>query len=396
MGSLAPTLIPGGVGSLVSTGVNYQALRDREALVALYNGTGGANWRSNTNWLTEWPVGQWHGVTTDRAGRVTRLSLEENNLAGALPPEFGNLGSLEQVFLDANELTGAIPPELGRLARLDWLGLSGNKLSGAIPPELGNLAGLEGLGLGGNNLTGTIPPELGKLGSLQDLWLGENNLTGAIPPELGNLGRLAWLGLGDNNLTGAVPVELGNLHNLETLSLENNKLTGPLPLSLAGLERLDGLSYFNTGLCVPDDESLCAWLESLRVHRGTGVRCTHRAPGREGRERHPSEMRGTPGRDPGPGHRVRYVQGRGGGARSGSRASGQRGRVGFGEGGPGRARGALQRHGRPELESKRQLAHRSACERLVRGGHRQRGPRPLADTLGQRLEGSRSLRNSAT
>ena len=103
-------------------------MRDREALAALYNATGGANWRSNGNWLTEKPVGQWHGVTTDRAGRVTRLSLEDNNLAGELPPEVGNLGSLEQVFLDANSLTGAIPPELGRLARLDWLGLSGNKL----------------------------------------------------------------------------------------------------------------------------------------------------------------------------------------------------------------------------------------------------------------------------
>ena len=70
-----------------------------------------------------------------------------------------------------------------------------------------------------------------------------------------------------------MPVELGNLHDLETLSLQDNELTGPLPLSLAGLERLDGFSYFNTGLCVPDDEAFCAWLESLPVHRGTGVDC---------------------------------------------------------------------------------------------------------------------------
>ena len=147
MGSVAPTLIPGSLGSLVSTGMNGRAMRDRDALAALYNATGGANWRSNRNWLTEKPVGQWHGVTTDRAGRVTRLSLEDNNLAGDLPPEVGNLGRLEQVFLDANSLTGAIPPELGRLARLDWLGLSGNELSGVIPPELGNLGSLEGLGL---------------------------------------------------------------------------------------------------------------------------------------------------------------------------------------------------------------------------------------------------------
>ena len=173
-------------------------MRDRDALVALYCVTGGMNWRSNRNWLAEKPAGQWHGVTTDRAGRVTGLDLEENNLRGVIPPEIGNLDSLEQVFLDGNELTGAIPPELGNLADLEWLGLSGNELSGTIPLELGNLGSLEGLGLGDNNLTGAIPRELGNLDSLQSLWLGRNNLTGAIPRELGNLGSLDWLGLGYN------------------------------------------------------------------------------------------------------------------------------------------------------------------------------------------------------
>ena len=40
---------------MVSTSVDSRAMRDREALVALYNATGGANWRSNGNWLTEEP-----------------------------------------------------------------------------------------------------------------------------------------------------------------------------------------------------------------------------------------------------------------------------------------------------------------------------------------------------
>ena len=65
-----------------------------------------------------------------------------------------------------------------------------------------------------------------------------------------------------------MPPTLGNLHNLETLSLENNELAGPLPLSLARLERLYGLIYFNTELCIPDDEGLRAWMESLRDHQG--------------------------------------------------------------------------------------------------------------------------------
>ena len=75
------------------------------------------------------------------------------------------------------------------------------------------------------------------------------------------------------NLTGTVPEELGSLSWLATLSLDNNALTGPLPQSLARLNRLYEFSYFNTGLCVPDDQVLRAWLESLLDHRGTGVHC---------------------------------------------------------------------------------------------------------------------------
>ena len=46
---------------------------DREALEALYNVTGGANWTNNDGWLTNAPIGQWYGVTPDINNRVTPL-----------------------------------------------------------------------------------------------------------------------------------------------------------------------------------------------------------------------------------------------------------------------------------------------------------------------------------
>ena len=55
---------------------------DREALVALYSTTGGPNWVSNDNWLSDRPTGEWQGVTTDSNGRVTELSLHGNQLSG--------------------------------------------------------------------------------------------------------------------------------------------------------------------------------------------------------------------------------------------------------------------------------------------------------------------------
>ena len=91
---------------------------DRAALVALYNATGGANWTNNTNWLTNAPIGQWHGVTTDANGRVTKLYLQENVLSGQIPTELGSLSNLENLVLWGNELTGTIPTKLGSLANL--------------------------------------------------------------------------------------------------------------------------------------------------------------------------------------------------------------------------------------------------------------------------------------
>ena len=150
---------------------------DREALVALYNATGGPNWRRNNNWLSDVPISEWEGVTTDGNGRVTELGLPGNELRGEIPPELGNLANLTKLWLTENELSGEIPPELGNLASLSWLGLSGNQLSGEIPLELGNLANLEYLFHGGNELSGEIPPELGNLANLTRLDLSGNELS---------------------------------------------------------------------------------------------------------------------------------------------------------------------------------------------------------------------------
>lgn len=48
---------------------------DLVALISLYNATDGPNWSNNTNWLSEMPLGEWYGVTTDSGGRVVELVL---------------------------------------------------------------------------------------------------------------------------------------------------------------------------------------------------------------------------------------------------------------------------------------------------------------------------------
>ena len=157
---------------------------DREALVALYNATDGENWNGSHNWLSDAPLGEWDGVTTDADGRVTALRLYSNSLSGEIPAELGGLSNLRSLDLYSNGLIGEIPAELGSLSNLGSLDLGNNELSGKIPPELGSLSNLTALRLYGNALSGEIPPELGSLSNLRDLYLDDNALSGCVPSSL--------------------------------------------------------------------------------------------------------------------------------------------------------------------------------------------------------------------
>ena len=96
--------------------VSGSAETDREALVAFYNATNGENWFRSDNWLSDAPLGEWYGVTTNDDGRVIALDFNGN----------GN----------GNGLSGEIPAELGSLSNLESLSLGGNSLSGCVPSSL--------------------------------------------------------------------------------------------------------------------------------------------------------------------------------------------------------------------------------------------------------------------
>ena len=212
---------------------------DRAALEAIYDATRGWVWTDSTNWKTAAPLGEWHGVETNEAGRVSSLELSRNRLTGPIPTALANLVQLENLDLAANNLGGLIPPEVGSLTQLSSLILSTNDLSGPIPVELGDLANLRRLKLGGNELSGPIPTELGDLANLRDLSLARNGyLSGPIPAELGNLVNLTYLELERNNLTGPIPGRLGSLIQLSRLDLHANDLSGPIPAELGNLVNL--------------------------------------------------------------------------------------------------------------------------------------------------------------
>jgi len=246
---------------------------ERDALIALYNSTNGANWYDNTGWLG--PAGtecDWFGIECDAGGNhVTQINLgwtetSGNNLIGTLPPQLGNLTMLQRLDLEFNYLSGQIPPEYANLQNLVVLHLGFNLLNlgsiptwlyelpelavldlaecgigGTIPEGLAGLTGLWQINLGGNYLTGAIPTWLGQLTSLESLFLWGNQLHGSIPSQLGNVDRLELLSLFDNQLSGSIPTQIGNLELLWGLWLHDNLLTGPIPSQIG---QLGDLNYF--------------------------------------------------------------------------------------------------------------------------------------------------------
>ena len=214
---------------------------DRAALVALYNATNGYEWEHDGEWLTDAPLGEWHGVDVDVAGHVVRLDLSSNGLSGRIPVEIGNLSALRFLGLSGNKLTGPLPLQLTELVYLDTLNLKRNELTGPVPAELARISNLRSLLLGFNQFTGRMPVELADLAELEILNIKRNQMEGPIPPELGNLSKLEVIDFAGAGFSGPIPSELGNLVNLRVLRLRHNRLDGPVPQSLGGASRLQKL-----------------------------------------------------------------------------------------------------------------------------------------------------------
>ena len=212
--------------------------RERAALVALYNATGGNSWERSDNWCSDKPIDKWYGVYTNDNGRVNRIELR-GNITGRIPPEIGDLAELTWLsvsnrLLPGNLDFGPIPSEIGKLKKLETLVLQSYALSGKIPESLYDIPNLWQLIIErpGHMDEQQISPSVKKLHNLTRCILRNMNLTGNLTPEFGHLFNLTDLSLEENNLSGTIPSEWGGLVNLENCELAGNRLSGPLPQSL--------------------------------------------------------------------------------------------------------------------------------------------------------------------
>ncbi|MBA0749815.1 hypothetical protein Gogos_003701 [Gossypium gossypioides] len=171
----------------------------------------------------------WVGITCDKVGSITNLSLAGYGLRlkGTLHNlNFLSFPSLISLNLQNNSLYGSIPSHIGNLSKLLFLDLSYNNFYGNIPSQIGMLKSLIELKLSKNSFYGPIPPTFNNLTYLQHLQLGHNHLTGPLPKNI-CIGRsLAYFGAMNNNLIGQIPSSLRDCKSLYGVRLEGNHLTG--------------------------------------------------------------------------------------------------------------------------------------------------------------------------
>jgi hypothetical protein len=149
--------------------------------------------------------------------------------------------STERLRLSQNELAGTIPTQLGELSSLLLLWLWENDIGGTIPSELGVLTNMSKcmshtctrFVLRTESDLKTCAPCLWKT---EDLEIYKNNLTGTIPEELFSLTKMTSLDVNDCQLlTGTLSTRVGQLSQMQRFRVSRNQMVGSIPTEIVNL-----------------------------------------------------------------------------------------------------------------------------------------------------------------
>ena len=141
-----------------------------------------------------------------KLSKLETFILSFNLFKGEIPDFMWKYEDMVQMDLAANFFDGKLPSDISLTEpNLRVLFLENNDMSGPLPADFGDLDWKQ-LHLDGNNFDGPIPPGLfqGKQG-FEELCLHRNRLQGEIPPGLGDMNKMSKLTLYENSdLTGDI------------------------------------------------------------------------------------------------------------------------------------------------------------------------------------------------
>lgn len=95
---------------------------ERSILESFYKALDGDKWEHKENWLSDKPLNEWYGITTDEKGKVVKIQLSDT-MTGKVPANLKHLKKLQ--YLHLNCITGGISLEVNKYPSLKELRLNG-------------------------------------------------------------------------------------------------------------------------------------------------------------------------------------------------------------------------------------------------------------------------------
>lgn len=240
---------------------------ERNALIAIYNALDGDNWKNKTNWCSDKPVGEWHGIRTNNDGQVDCIDLRSNNLNGSIPNAIGRFNRIRTIRLNDDGIKGEIPDSLYYLRSLYHLTIGSSNISGAISNKVNQLNQLEDLGLSGPFYS--FPSSVSGLVNLTEISFAQGMFSSF--EFVGGLSKLRRLSIYGNREVFSFPSSIGELNNLLTLVIScNPKMIGKIPSTIGNLTRLQLLNLtFNESLSceIPKEIGYLTQLTHLNIYR---------------------------------------------------------------------------------------------------------------------------------
>jgi Leucine-rich repeat (LRR) protein len=171
--SASPLLTP----SFVNRNITSHHSAEWNILMDLFQDSNGKQWSIRTNWGSDRPLSDWHGITLNSKGYVKKIVIHNNNIDGCIPDSIRGLQYLQVLDLRFNCINGCIPESICELSSLTHIHLHGNRLQGEMPQSIGYLSMLKVLDVRSNALCGDIPQSLSLLNNLWYLGISSNNFT---------------------------------------------------------------------------------------------------------------------------------------------------------------------------------------------------------------------------
>ena len=228
---------------------------ERSILESFYKALDGDKWEHKENWLSDKPLNEWYGITTDEEGKVVKIQLSDT-MTGKVPANLKHLKKLQSLHLDC--MAGGIRLEVNNYPSLKELGLHGyiNQLT------VENCSELEKLSLTSRYFDAFHVDSCPKLSSLE---LIGHNISDTTKRELDlspfpKLSELKIYHLALDQL------HINNCFNLKKIEIDSCQLQ---ELNLSSCANLEYLKVSGNDSLHTLDLNNCVKLDSIDVSRNS-------------------------------------------------------------------------------------------------------------------------------